>query len=89
MWEGARSWHLVSKITSSKNTFCTGYGDYTSRESNKETKEDMGVHEALPRRDELQCHCQGSQGDPDTVSKHYELIQKMLGTKENAPLALP
>ena len=24
-----------------------------------------------------------------TVSKHYELIQKMLGTKENAPLALP
>lgn len=24
-----------------------------------------------------------------TVSKHYELIQKMLGTKENAPLSLP
>ena len=31
----------------------------------------------------------GAKATRHTVSKHYELIQKMLGTKENAPLALP
>ena len=39
-------------------------GHCTAGEAHQEAAADLGVHEALSRRDELQHHRQGGQGDP-------------------------
>ena len=57
----------------------------TAGETHKEATADLGVHEVPPEETNYSVIAKWARVTRHTVSKHYKMIQKMLGIKGTAP----